>query len=194
MKNYYEILEVHPKASEEIIKKIYKLKIKQNHPDLFQGEEKTKAEEITKELTEAYNVLSNEEKRKNYDLELNQNEADNSTNITKQYENIISSLKSENEYLKNILSSKNELINNFLEDKNIYQASNSEQNIQPNYINTKYYNQNPNIPEQKNNYFRYILYDLKQIAFKIISLIVFFGTLILILSILTKNNFFKAPF
>lgn len=194
MKNYYEILEVHPKASEEIIKKIYKLKIKQNHPDLFQGEEKTKAEEITKELTEAYNVLSNEEKRKNYDLELNQNEADNSTNITKQYENIISSLKSENEYLKNILSSKNELINNFLEDKNIYQASNSEQNIQPNYINTKYYNQNQNIPEQKNNYFRYILYDLKQIAFKIISLIVFFGTLILILSILTKNNFFKAPF
>lgn len=194
MKNYYEILEVHPKASEEIIKKIYKLKIKQNHPDLFQGEEKTKAEEITKELTEAYNVLSNEEKRKNYDLELNQNEADNSTNITKQYENIISSLKSENEYLKNILSSKNELINNFLEDKNIYQASNSEQNIQPNYINTKYYNQNPNIPEQKNNYFRYILYDLKQIAFKIISLIVLFGTLILILSILTKNNFFKAPF
>lgn len=194
MKNYYEILEVHPKASEEIIKKIYKLKIKQNHPDLFQGEEKTKAEEITKELTEAYNVLSNEEKRKNYDLELNQNEADNSTNITKQYENIISSLKSENEYLKNILSSKNELINNFLEDKNIYQASNSEQNIQPDYINTKYYNQNQNIPEQKNNYFRYILYDLKQIAFKIISLIVFFGTLILILSILTKNNFFKAPF
>ena len=194
MKNYYEILEVHPKASEEIIKKIYKLKIKQNHPDLFQGEEKTKAEEITIELTEAYNVLSNEEKRKNYDLELNQNEADNSINTTKQYENIISSLKSENEYLKNILNSKNELINNFLEDKNIYQASNSEQNIQPNYINTKYYNQNQNIPEQKNNYFRYILYDLKQIAFKIISLIVFLGTLILILSILTKNNFFKTPF
>ena len=42
MKNYYEILEVNPKASDEIIKKIYKIKIKKNHPDLFQGEEKKK--------------------------------------------------------------------------------------------------------------------------------------------------------
>ena len=64
MKNYYEILEVNPKASDEIIKKVYKIKVKQNHPDLFQGDEKTKAEEITKELTEAYNILSDSEKRK----------------------------------------------------------------------------------------------------------------------------------
>lgn len=64
MKNYYEILEVNPKASDEIIKKIYKIKIKKNHPDLFQGEEKKKAEEITKELTEAYDILSDTQKRK----------------------------------------------------------------------------------------------------------------------------------
>ena len=48
MKNYYEILEVNPKASEDIINKVYKIKVKKNHPDLFQGEEKKKAEEKTK--------------------------------------------------------------------------------------------------------------------------------------------------
>ena len=109
MKNYYEILEVHPKASDDIIKKVYKIKIKQNHPDLFQGEEKKKAEEITKEITEAYDVLSNVVKRTEYDLEL-KNQEDTSYN---KYESIISSLKEENEYLKEVIISKNNMIDNF---------------------------------------------------------------------------------
>ena len=40
MKNYYKILEVDKKASNKIIKGVYKLHIKENHPDLFQGPEK----------------------------------------------------------------------------------------------------------------------------------------------------------
>ena len=35
MKNYYELLEVNPKASSEIIEKAYKVLIKQCHPDLY---------------------------------------------------------------------------------------------------------------------------------------------------------------
>lgn len=119
MKNYYEILEVNPKASEDIIKKVYKIKIKQNHPDLFQGEKKKNAEEITKEITEAYDILSNKEKRQNYDLELKNNEKEENDKYT-QYETIISSLKSENEYLKNVIMSKNTMINEFLGNTSNY--------------------------------------------------------------------------
>lgn len=119
MKNYYEILEVNPKASEDIIKKVYKIKIKQNHPDLFQGEKKKNAEETTKEITEAYDILSNKEKRQNYDLELKNNEKEKNDKYT-QYETIISSLKSENEYLKNVIMSKNTMINEFLENTSNY--------------------------------------------------------------------------
>ena len=91
MKNYYEILEVNPKASDEIIKKIYKIKIKKNHPDLFQGEEKKKAEEITKELTEAYNILSDTQKRKDYDIELQNNIQEDSQYY--KYQALISNLQ-----------------------------------------------------------------------------------------------------
>ena len=100
MKNYYEILEVNPKASDEIIKKIYKIKIKKNHPDLFQGEEKKKAEEITKELTEAYNILSDTQKRKDYDIELQNNIQEDSQYY--KYQALISNLKEENQYLKSL--------------------------------------------------------------------------------------------
>ena len=113
MKNYYEILEVNPKASDEIIKKIYKIKIKKNHPDLFQGEEKKKAEEITKELTEAYDILSDAQKRKDYDIEL-QNDTQEDSQYYK-YQALISNLKEENEYLKNVIKSKNNVINEFIQ-------------------------------------------------------------------------------
>jgi len=56
MKNYYDILEVSRKASKETINKIFKIHMKANHPDLFQGDEKIKAEEKSKELTEAIGI------------------------------------------------------------------------------------------------------------------------------------------
>ena len=131
MKNYYEILEVNPKASDEIIKKVYKIKVKQNHPDLFQGDEKTKAEEITKELTEAYNILSDRKKRKNYDLELEQN--DDKTDELEQYKNIIISLKEENEYLKNVILSKDNTINTYLNNDVNYNNYNNTQTYYNNH-------------------------------------------------------------
>lgn len=70
MKNYYEILEVSQSASQEVIEKAYKALTKKYHPDLQDGIDKTYAEQKMKELNEAYDVISNQEKRKSYDFEL----------------------------------------------------------------------------------------------------------------------------
>ena len=69
MKNYYEILEVNKKASPETIAKVYKFLAKKYHPDA-NLENPQEAEEKFKEISEAYEILSNEETRKQYDLEL----------------------------------------------------------------------------------------------------------------------------
>lgn len=71
MKNYYEILEINEKASQEIIDKVYKILIKKYHPDLQEDiETKTKFEEKIKEINEAYEILGNPEKRSKYDKKL----------------------------------------------------------------------------------------------------------------------------
>lgn len=70
MKNYYEILEVDVKASKEIIEKAYKVLAKRYHPDTQSEDKKEWAEEKFKEINEAYEVLSNDDSRKNYDVEL----------------------------------------------------------------------------------------------------------------------------
>ena len=66
MKNYYEILEVDKNASEEIIEKSYKTLAKKYHPDLQNEEKQKQYEEKMKLINEAYDVLSNEFKRKSY--------------------------------------------------------------------------------------------------------------------------------
>ncbi len=70
MKTLYEILEVSETASKEIIEKAYKVLAKKYHPDLQQQLDKSKAEEMMKMLNEAYDILSDETKRKKYDEEL----------------------------------------------------------------------------------------------------------------------------
>lgn len=64
-RDYYEILGVGKNASTEDIKKAYRKLAKQYHPDKNQGD--LKAEEKFKELSEAYEVLSDEKKRIHYD-------------------------------------------------------------------------------------------------------------------------------
>lgn len=70
MANYYEILEVSEKASKEVIEKAYRVLAKKYHPDGKPQEEKAKAEQRMKQINEAYDVLSNEEKRRKYDSDL----------------------------------------------------------------------------------------------------------------------------
>ena len=60
MKNYYDLLEVTPKASKEIIEKAYKVLIKKYHPDLYKGEERIYAENKTRDLNEAYRILTSD--------------------------------------------------------------------------------------------------------------------------------------
>jgi molecular chaperone DnaJ len=64
-RDYYEVLEVSKTASSEEIKKAYRKKAIQYHPDKNPGDKA--AEEKFKEAAEAYEVLSNEDKRKRYD-------------------------------------------------------------------------------------------------------------------------------
>ncbi|MGM0640781.1 MAG: molecular chaperone DnaJ [Thermotogota bacterium] len=65
-KDYYKTLEIDKSASQEEIRKAYRKMVKKWHPDRHQ-ENKQAAEDKFKEVQEAYEVLSNPEKRKLYD-------------------------------------------------------------------------------------------------------------------------------
>ncbi len=68
MKDYYEVLEISPQASEEDIKERYRFLSHAYHPDKFATfEQKRQAEEFFKLKSEAYEVLSVKEKRTLYD-------------------------------------------------------------------------------------------------------------------------------
>ena len=60
-KDYYQILEIEKTASESEIKKSYRKLSKKHHPDVGGNEDKFK------EIAEAYETLSNSDKKSNYD-------------------------------------------------------------------------------------------------------------------------------
>ncbi|GAE84486.1 chaperone protein DnaJ [Bacteroides reticulotermitis JCM 10512] len=64
-RDYYEVLEVTKEATVEEIKKAYRKKAIQYHPD--KNPDDKAAEEKFKEAAEAYDVLSNADKRARYD-------------------------------------------------------------------------------------------------------------------------------
>ena len=64
-RDYYEVLGIDKSASEEEIKKAYRQMAKKYHPDVNPGD--AEAEKKFKEASEAYAVLSDPEKRKQYD-------------------------------------------------------------------------------------------------------------------------------
>lgn len=67
-KNYYDVLGVSKTASADEIKSAYRKLAKQYHPDFHPGD--AAAAEKFKEINEANEVLSDENKRKQYDFEL----------------------------------------------------------------------------------------------------------------------------
>ena len=64
-RDYYEVLGINRQANDNEIKKAYRKLAKKYHPDTNSGN--TNAEQKFKEVTEAYTVLSDPEKRKLYD-------------------------------------------------------------------------------------------------------------------------------
>nr|XP_019573439.1 PREDICTED: dnaJ homolog subfamily C member 4 isoform X2 [Rhinolophus sinicus] len=66
--NYYELLGVHPGASPEQIKRAFFSKSKELHPDRDPGNPALHSRFV--ELSEAYQVLSREQSRRNYDHQL----------------------------------------------------------------------------------------------------------------------------
>jgi molecular chaperone DnaJ len=66
-RDYYEILGVAKNASEEDIKKAYRKLAMKHHPDRNQGDASKVAEERFKEAKEAYEMLSDSQKRAAYD-------------------------------------------------------------------------------------------------------------------------------
>ncbi|MHC1760362.1 MAG: DnaJ C-terminal domain-containing protein [Negativicutes bacterium] len=65
--DYYEALGVSRTATEKEIKTAYRKLARQHHPDLHQGDAKKAAEEKFKTINEAYEVLSDPDKRSKYD-------------------------------------------------------------------------------------------------------------------------------
>jgi len=65
MKNYYDVLGVSEGATEEEVKSAYRKLAMKHHPD--QNRENPEADKMFKEVNEAYEILSDSEKRQKYD-------------------------------------------------------------------------------------------------------------------------------
>ena len=64
-RDYYEVLGVSKGASDDEIKRAYRKLAKKYHPDMNPGDKEAEAK--FKEASEAYSVLSDPQKRKQYD-------------------------------------------------------------------------------------------------------------------------------
>jgi len=115
MKNYYEILEVDPKASKEVIEKAYKVLAKKYHPDLQEEKNKKSAEEKIKRINEAYEILSDENKKAKYDEKLKQ--------IKEEEERI--KVAKNNEYINNIKSVYTNQYNNYKKEQELTKEANN---------------------------------------------------------------------
>ena len=72
-KNYYKILGIPQRSGLKVIKRAYRLKAREYHPDINKSPD---AAEIFKEIHEAYEVLTDIKKREEYDKKTQQETAD----------------------------------------------------------------------------------------------------------------------
>lgn len=164
-KNYYEILEVDKHASSDIIKKAYTTLAKKYHPDLQPDDQKEDAKKKLQKINEAYETLSNEELRKEYDISLS-----NTLIPIEQYNAIFL----ENQKLKNII---NEFHKQYLRDNyeiiepDISSTSKGNSTNEENYNNeyNKYYNQD-NLSTNNNS----LEYKIKNIIAIILTFLILF--------------------
>lgn len=69
-RDFYAVLAVPRNATEDQIRQRFRELARTRHPDRFQGEAKKRAEVEFQELTQAFNVLSDPERRRRHDVEL----------------------------------------------------------------------------------------------------------------------------
>ncbi|CDE14069.1 dnaJ domain protein [Clostridium sp. CAG:470] len=203
--NYYEILEVNKNASPEIIEKAYKTLVKKYHPDLQQDENKNKYEEKIKKINEAYDILSDSEKRKKYDLNLKNTEISINDYNSLYQENI--NLKNNLNILKEKLNYLNNIQNNYEKNNlNYNNLENNKNNINQEYSDN-YYTENFNNSNSENNnvnyndinYTNYFSNFFVNIKNKLKDLFAFFITILIIIFIFfilwhipfTKNYLIK---
>ncbi len=133
MKNYYDILQVNPKASPEIIEKAYHFLAKKYHPDMQSDEiEKLRCEQILKDLNEAYYVLSDVFLREQYDKELQNQNIQNKQNInTENRQENVENKSNVHNNLKDKINFNN-FKNNIKANKRTNKKQEKKQNIQTN--------------------------------------------------------------
>ena len=180
MKDYYELLEVSKNASPDTIKKVFRMMIKKNHPDLFEGEEKIRAEAKVKELNEAYEILINESSRNKYDLELEE--------FNKRDDEAIQTLMEENAYLKSVIEEKNRLIREFLEDVGVDTSKIEEDYDTEEKAN--YYNSSSNVNNNIDMTEGYNSYRTEERIKKIVYILTMIMVGIIMLWITTGINLF----
>ena len=161
-KNYYDWLEVNQNASQEVIEKAYKALVKKYHPDLQDGDNKINYEEYLKNINEAYETLSNPEKRTIYDKTLKEN-----TISEEEFNN----LYNENTVLKDELSKLKDTLNknntNIYNQEPTHQSSQNEQHYKAQQrITQEDYNQQLNNAINKAYHDAYIQ-DLKNRGYRI---------------------------
>ena len=204
-KNYYDILEINKNASQEIIDKAYKVLVKKYHPDLQDSmEEKTKCEEKIKEINEAFDILSNPQKREEYDKKIInfQVSREDYNNLYNENQNLKKELNNLKENYNNINHSSNQ--NNSNNINNSYEKNNNNKE----YTNSANSQQNKNYQKQYNDainkaYHDAYIKDLKNRGYKIkykktftdylrsiVALLITIGIIFIIIQIPFVKNYF----
>ena len=142
MENYYKILEIDQNASPEIIEKAYKTLVKKYHPDLKKDSEKIESENKIKQINLAYDTLSDEIKRINYNATLKEKYISIAEYNSLLQENI--NLKKQ---LNNIKNTKSNFKDPFTRNPNTYNI-NQTQRVYYKPPKNSYYNTNYNYYSQ----------------------------------------------
>lgn len=119
MRNYYGILEISEDASQEVIKAVYKALAKKYHPDCYSGDKKYAKKTMT-QINEAYEVLSDKQKRAEYDRMLGYQKAKET-----KHEHV------RNEEPQDIPEEPDITVDVPMDDMEEYEMSNNQENLGP---------------------------------------------------------------
>lgn len=186
MQNHYKILGLTPDAEDAVIKAAYRALCKKYHPDRYDGD-KSFATDLMKKINNAYEILSNPQKKKEFDEKWGQSEDFSSTEQTEETFNASKELESEwrfaTEYYPKLELLYNELqkINSqigyafkvlIISEQQFTDAKSVADKIEHQFL-SKYFGTNKNIINAAR---RYILEDNREAAKEINKAVNIFGS------------------